>query len=235
MGPQQVLDQAEIENKWKLTPFRVFKMPQLTERMWRTALTVSITLLIYKFLLGDRNPCFALIGAVYGVGSQFEEGFHNGVNRFIGTFVGGLMVIPFYGLCNSQPFGVPDFVWLILGLCMVLWLNLTLGADSAIQPGTVVYFVVMFTIGKENVVSYTVSRILDTGGGVFVSLALTVLLPSEHDKKKGLTILTTGKAVIHSFKSYMHKNRAFRENEIKNFGSKKIGKKKSKGQTLDEK
>ena len=150
MGPQEMLDRAEVKNKWQLTPLKNFKSPRLTERMWRTALVVLITSVIYEYPLGGRNPCFALIGAVYGVGSQFEEGFHNGINRVIGTLVGGLLVIPFHRLYTSQPF--------VTGLCLVLWCNFALGADSAIQPGIVIYFVVMFTVGKERVFLYTIAR-----------------------------------------------------------------------------
>ena len=83
MGPQEILDKADIDNKWMLTPMKNFKSPRLTARIWRTPLAVMVTALIYQYLLHDRNPCFALIGAAYGVGSQFEEGFHNGINRFI--------------------------------------------------------------------------------------------------------------------------------------------------------
>ena len=147
MGPQEMLDRAEVKNKWQLTPLKNFKSPRLTERMWRTALVVLITSVIYEYPLGGRNPCFALIGAVYGVGSQFEEGFHN-----------GLLVIPFHRLYTSQPFGIPDWIWLVTGLCLVLWCNFALGADSAIQPGIVIYFVVMFTVGKERVFLYTIAR-----------------------------------------------------------------------------
>ena len=121
MGPQEMLDRAEVKNKWKLTPLKNFKSPRLTERMWRTALVVLITSIIYEYPLEGRNPCFALIGAVYGVGSQFEEGFHNGINRVIGTLVGGLLVIPFYKLYTGQPFGIPGWVWLVAGVCLVLW------------------------------------------------------------------------------------------------------------------
>ena len=124
MGPQELLDRAEVKNKWQLTPLKNFKSPRLTERMWRTALVVLVTSIIYKYPLDGRNPCFALIGAVYGVGSQFEEGFHNGINRVIGTLVGGLLVIPFHRLYTSQPFGIPDWIWLVTGLCLVLWCNL---------------------------------------------------------------------------------------------------------------
>lgn len=86
-----------------------FRFPRITDRVWRSALVVLATAIIYEYLFQDRNPCFALIGAVYGVGSQFEEGFHNGFNRFIGTFVGGLLVIPFYTLYTNPLFGVPDW------------------------------------------------------------------------------------------------------------------------------
>lgn len=110
MGPQEMLDRAEVKNKWQLTPLKDFKSPRLTERMWRTAVVVLLTSLIYEYLIpGGRNPCFALIGAVYGVGSRFEEGFHNGINRLIGTFVGGILVIPFYMLYQEQPFGNSGF------------------------------------------------------------------------------------------------------------------------------
>ena len=77
MGPREMLDRAEVENKWNLTPMKNFRSPRLTQRIWRTALVVLITSIIYEYVFDGRNPCFALIGAVYGVGSQFEEGFHN--------------------------------------------------------------------------------------------------------------------------------------------------------------
>lgn len=221
MGPQEMLELAEVKNKWKLTPVKNFKSPRLTARMWRTALVVMLTSIIYQYLFKGRNPCFALIGAVYGVGSQFEEGFHNGVNRLIGTIVGGILVIPFYWLYTNQPLGIPDWFWLVAGLCLVLWCNLALGADSAIQPGTVMYFVVMFTVGEERVLFYTVARILDTGGGVIIALLITILLPSKYDKENGLCFFSLRKQIAYAFHSYLNKNQIFREKEQENFGTEK--------------
>ena len=43
MGPQEMLDRAEVKNKWQLTPLKDFKSPRLTERMWRTAVVVLLT------------------------------------------------------------------------------------------------------------------------------------------------------------------------------------------------
>ena len=139
----------------------------------------------------------------------------------IGTIVGGVLVIPFYWLYTNQPFGIPDWFWLVVGLCLVLWCNLALGADSAIQPGTVMYFVVMFTVGEERVLFYTIARILDTGGGVIIALLITILLPSKYDKENGLCFFSLRKQIAYAFRSYLNKNQIFREKEQENFGTEK--------------
>ena len=217
-GPQEMLDKAQVPDKWQLTPLKNFKSPRIRARMWRTALAVLITAVVYEYLLSERNTCFALIGAVYAIGSQFEEGFHNGINRVIGTLVGGLLVIPFYELYTSQPFGIPDWIWIVSGLCLVIWCNFALGADSAIQPGSVIYFVVIYTVGTERVIPYTIARILDTGCGVLITLLLYVLWPSKYDREKGVSLLTFWTETKYSFKSYINKNRKSRKKERENFG-----------------
>lgn len=217
-GPQEMLDKAQVPDKWQLTPLKNFKSPRIRARMWRTALAVLITAVVYEYLLSERNTCFALIGAVYAIGSQFEEGFHNGINRVIGTLVVGLLVIPFYELYTSQPFGIPDWIWIVSGLCLVIWCNFALGADSAIQPGSVIYFVVIYTVGTERVIPYTIARILDTGCGVLITLLLYVLWPSKYDREKGVSLRTFWTETKYAFKSYINKNRKSRKKERENFG-----------------
>ena len=218
-GPQEMLDRAQVPDKWQLTPLKNFRSPRIRSRMWRTALAALITVIIYEYILNKRNPCFALIGAVYGVGSQFEEGFHNGINREIGTLVGGLLVIPFYELYIRQLFGIPDWIWLVLGLCLVLWCNFALGADSAIQPGSVIYFVVIYTVGTERVLPYTIARIIDTGVGVLIALLLYAIFPSKYDRENGVSIKMFWTETKESFKSYINKNRTLRKKERENFGT----------------
>ncbi|MFQ8831766.1 MAG: hypothetical protein ACLR7U_01940 [Ruthenibacterium lactatiformans] len=77
----------------------------------------------------------------------------HGGNRFLGTLLGGLVVIPFYWLYTNRPFGLPGHLYLVLGLFCVIYINLLFGAHSAIQPAAVVYFVVMFTVTKDRYVS----------------------------------------------------------------------------------
>ena len=60
-------------------------MPAIGKRVYKTCLSALIVALFYHYVLGGRNPCFACIGAVYGMGSSFKEGFsrHISALRFI--------------------------------------------------------------------------------------------------------------------------------------------------------
>lgn len=158
--------------------------PRLGLRIVKTLISVLIVAVVYRYVLDNRNPCFACIGAVFGMGSIFQEGMKHGGNRFIGTLLGGLVVIPFYWLYYTTPFGIPAEVFLIVGLFCVIYINLVFGTGSAIQPGTVIYFVVMFTVSQDRYISYTIARIIDTGVGVVVSLAINALFLPPQDKKQ---------------------------------------------------
>lgn len=157
-----------------------FKLPKVGLRVIKTMLSVAIVLIVYEWL--DRNACFACIGAVYGMGSVFSEGRMSGGNRFVGTFVGGLIALPFYWLYHVENFGVWGWVWLTLGLFCVLYASQLLGVNGSIQPGTVVFYVVILTVPMERYITYTIARIIDTGIGVALSLAISHVWPSAHDR-----------------------------------------------------
>lgn len=165
-------------------PKRLIPRPGL--RLFKTCLSCLLVSLIYMYLLPQRNPCFACIGAVYAMGSQFHEGFKHGFNRFVGTLLGGLLVIPFYWLYYHQPLGIPSSIYMVLGLFLVIYVNILCGSNNAVQPATVVYFVVLYTQGEASYVAYTLARILDTGIGAAFSLGLNMLIPSELDKSRGI-------------------------------------------------
>ena len=162
---------------------RKIKFPKVGMRIYKTLASVLIVTLAYEFLLDNRNPCFACIGAVFGMGNVWKGGLHSGGNRFIGTLIGGLVVIPVYWLTHLSGLPVPEWIWVALGLFLVLYAHQMFGANSAIQPGAVVFFVVMDTVIPERYISYTIARIIDTGLGVLVSLVINHIWPSPLEGK----------------------------------------------------
>ena len=81
-----------------------------------------------------------------------------------------------------------------------------------------IYFVVIYTVGTERVIPYTIARILDTGCGVLITLLLYVLWPSKYDREKGVSLRTFWTETKYAFKSYINKNRKSRKKERENFG-----------------
>lgn len=154
--------------------------PKVGGRMIKTIISATLIAVIYQII--GRNACFACIGAVYGMGNVFRGGLQSGGNRFIGTLIGGLFAIPFYWLINFGPWPVPSWIYLCIGLFLVLYVSAMFGAHGAIQPGTVVFFVVIYTVTESRFVAYTLARILDTGIGVLMSLLISKLFPSPQEQ-----------------------------------------------------
>lgn len=172
----------------KETLQRIFarvKFPRVGRRTMKTVLVATMVSIIYGIL--GRNPCFACIGAVFGMGEFFHEGVKHGGNRFVGTLIGGVLAIPFYWLIHLSGLPIPKWAWIAVGLFLVLYVSQMVDAHGAIHPGAVVFFVVIETVIPERYISYTMARILDTGIGVLVALAVNFLFPvkEKEDENNG--------------------------------------------------
>ena len=155
-------------------------MPHVGLRNAKTALSASLCALIY-FLL-DRNPAFACIGAIFGMGADMEGSKRHGGNRLFGTILGGLLGIALY---RVYLIFYPDggyhllLVALLFGGIVVLILLAQFFWVGAVQPGGVVLCLLLFSIGPEDYVSYSLNRMLDTGVGVAVSLFINGVFTRE--------------------------------------------------------
>ncbi len=155
-------------------------LPTVGLRNIKTALSAALCALIYYCI--DRNPAFACIGAVFGMGSDMENSKLHGGNRFFGTIIGGFLGIllyrfylVFYPDGGNHLLLVPLLflgVVILIVLAQMFWVG-------AVQPGGVVLCLLLFSIGPDNYVSYSLNRMLDTGVGVAMSLLLNWLLPRE--------------------------------------------------------
>ena len=76
--------------------------PKIGMRNVKTALAAALCALVYYFL--DRNPTFACIGAIFGMGSSFMQSRLLGGNRFFGTMVGGFIGMGLFAIDGSPEF-----------------------------------------------------------------------------------------------------------------------------------
>ena len=162
----------------KETPAR--PLPHIGLRNLKTALSASLCALIYFFL--NRNPAFACIGAIFGMGADMDHSKLHGGNHLFGTVIGGFLGI---GLYRIYLVFYPDgghhllLVPLLFGGIVVLILLAQIFWVGAVQPGGVVLCLLLFSIGPDDYISYSLNRMLDTGVGVAMSLLINGLLPRE--------------------------------------------------------
>ena len=156
------------------------KLPHIGLRNLKTALSASLCALIYYFL--DRNPAFACIGAIFGMGANMDHSKLHGGNRLFGTIIGGFLGIALYRIYlifypegDNHLMLVPLLfigVVILIILAQVFWVG-------AVQPGGVVLCLLLFSIGPDDYLSYSLNRMLDTGVGVAMSLLINWALPRE--------------------------------------------------------
>ena len=152
--------------------------PTVGMRSIKTALSAALCALLYSII--DRNPTFACIGAVFGMGQDMHDSHKHGGNRFFGTLIGGLLGMALFRFyLFFYPDGKPRFLLVLLTfvgvvilifLCQIFWVG-------GVQPGSVVLCIILFNTPPESYVAYSLNRIADTGVGVLMSLAINWLLP----------------------------------------------------------
>ena len=154
--------------------------PHVGLRNLKTALSASLCALLYFFI--HRNPTFACIGAVFGMGSDMKDSRLHGGNRLFGTVIGGLLGMGLFRLyLLLSPSGDNRLLlipFLFLGVVVLILLSQAFWV-GAVQPGSVVLCIIFFNTPVETYVSYSLNRMLDTGVGVLISLIINYLLPRE--------------------------------------------------------
>lgn len=153
-------------------------LPGLGLRSVKTGLAAVLTAFLYAFIPG-RNPTFACIGAIFGMGADMEESRRNGGNRFFGTIIGGFVGLGLYWL-EHMIFPEGNY-WLrlplvFLGILIMISVCVLFRWPGGVQPGGVVLSIIMFNTPAHHI-DYAFSRMIDTGVGVLIALAVNYLLP----------------------------------------------------------
>ena len=147
----------------------------------KTAVAATLCAVIY-FLI-DRNPAFACIGAIFGMGADMSGSRLSGGNRFFGTVFGGLLGMGLYRfhLIFYPQGGYTGLLLVLLFIGVIALVLVCTGFKwaGAIQPGGVVLCIILFSTPVETYLSYSINRIVDTGVGVLIALGVNYFFPRE--------------------------------------------------------
>ena len=155
-------------------PFR----PHVGLRSLKTAAAAVLCALGYALI--DRNPTFACIGAIFGLGPDMAGSRLHGGNRLFGTMIGGFLGMGLFWLylrlCPARDSQLLLAALLFAGVLLLILLSQVFW-EGAVQPGGVVLCILLYNTPPETYVEYSLNRMLDTGVGVAAALLLNWLLP----------------------------------------------------------
>ncbi len=150
----------------------------------KTAIAATLCALIYYPI--QRNPTFACIGAVFGLGNDMGNSWLNGGNRLFGTIFGGVLgmalysiYIYFYPEGTKEHFNLLILLLLFIGVVLLILVSQFFCWPGAIQPGGVMLSILLFNQPVDTYVTYSLNRIFDTAIGVIIALIVNLLLPRE--------------------------------------------------------
>ena len=153
----------------------------------KTAIAATLCAFLYAFF--DRNPTFACIGAIFGMGSDFKDSKRSGGNRLFGTIIGGLIgmglfyiYIQFYPEPTSE-FRFMLFQLLFIGILLMVLVCQFFVIPGAIQPAGVVLCIILFNTPVKAYISYPLNRIFDTAIGVIIGILVNMLISRERVAK----------------------------------------------------
>ena len=153
----------------------------------KTAIAATLCAFIYAFF--ERNPTFACIGAIFGMGSDFKDSKRSGGNRLFGTIIGGLIgMVLFYIYIQYYPEPTSNFRFMLfellfVGIIILVLVCQLLVIPGAIQPAGVVLCIILFNTPVDAYISYPLNRIFDTAIGVIIGISVNMLLSRERIAK----------------------------------------------------
>ena len=157
---------------------------KLGGRAIKTALSVSLCIFI-SFVFGREDAFFASIAAMICMQQTYDKTFKVGLNRFIGTLLGGIIGYAVLEIICLFPYYSNLLDMFIAPLCILVMIyicNTTNRKESIIIGCIVLVSIVASPEKKPNdSLLYVVNRVIDTTIGIIVAMAINFFgLPNKN-------------------------------------------------------
>lgn len=159
----------------------MIKFPKIGMRNIKTSLAVFICLLLFKLINRD-NSIFACIAAVICMQNTVDDSFNKGIERTIGTILGGVAGVVVYYILNELFVHDVSIFIIPIGIIILIELCLILNVKQSIVICIVVYLTVLISPSiKGNHVMYTIMRVIDTTIGIVVAILINkyIVMPKK--------------------------------------------------------
>lgn len=151
-------------------------IPSLGYRNIKTALSVLICLIIFSY-----DPFFAAISAVICMQSTVENTLKTGINRIIGTLVGGVLGIVFLYLSRIINISLVTSIITAIGVSFVIYICNLIKKPSSCGISSIVLIAIMIAPPTSNPIIYATTRVVQTTLGIVVALLVNKYINPPKD------------------------------------------------------
>ena len=151
------------------------KLPHIGSRNIKTALSVFICLLFLN------KSLMAAIAAIICMQSTIEDSVVIGINRLIGTFLGGLLglaIIYFISIFNLQDYSI--FIS-ALSVSLVIYICNLIKKPAACVISSIVVLGIIIDPNIDNQFFYALNRTLETSLGVVIAILVNRFINPPDD------------------------------------------------------
>ena len=150
-----------------------FKKPGL--RIVKTFIAVSLAMLISSFRPGEGLPFYSAIAAIICLKSDVEGSREIGINRVIGTMLGGLCGLLYLLIVPANYLPVPvELILISLLASIIIWVMAMAGKPKAISIMAIVFLSITINHGNEGNLPFlfAFNRTFDTMVGVISAIVV---------------------------------------------------------------
>ncbi|MBQ6820223.1 MAG: FUSC family protein [Clostridium sp.] len=157
---------------------KYFNLPNIGSRNMKTALSVFLCLILFP------HYTYTAFAAMLCLQSTVENSFKVGINRLIGTFIGGVLslillyIMEYLSLRNYLPFIVS------IGISLAIYICNLVKKPSACPASCTVLMIILLTHTSDDSLTYAIHRTIETALGVIVAILINKYVhpPKEEDK-----------------------------------------------------
>jgi len=155
---------------------KAFEFPHMGSRNIKTALSVLVCLIFWP------NSLFAAIAAVICVQGTVENSLVIGINRLIGTLLGGILGIVFLYIANGL--NLQNFLPLIvsIGVLLIIYICNIIKKPSACSIASITLISILVSQSYNNPLMYSIRRIIETAFGVIVAILINKYIHPPKEK-----------------------------------------------------
>ena len=143
-------------------------IPKPGLRNIKTALSVFFCILLFE-LIGRPNPLFACSTAIICMKETVHYSYKEGVDRFIGTLLGGIVGLTFLLIENRFKFLASQAIIAGIGVLIVIYLCNILNKSDASVISSIVVLAIIIGVSEKSPYLYALDRVIDTFIGIISS------------------------------------------------------------------